>query len=344
MNIKYLSFFIVIALFSSCDENADKELNSIPLVETEIDPLPSWNEGPTKTAIIEFVEDVVNEESPNFVEVSDRIATFDNDGTLWSEQPMYFQLAFAIDRIKALSPEHPEWQNTQPFKGAIEDDLSAIMESGIEGLIELVMKSHAGMSNEDFELIVNEWLAVAKHPRFNVTYDELVYQPMLELLTYLRANEFKTFIVSGGGVEFMRAWVEGSYGIPPYQVVGSSIKTEFQLDENGANIMRLPEIDFIDDKDAKPVGINKFIGKRPVFAAGNSDGDLQMMQYAAGGLGSRFMLYVHHTDSIREWAYDKNSHIGRLDAGLFEAKRNGWTVIDMVNDWKVIYPFELVNE
>ncbi len=305
------------------------------------DPLPSWNEGTTKAAIINFVEDVTKEESPYFIEVNRRIATFDNDGNLWSEQPIYFQLFFAIDRVKQMALEHPEWTEEQPFKAVLEDDIPALLHSGEHGLLKLVMASHAGNTTEEFQSIVQDWISNARHPRFDRPYNELIYQPMLELLQYLRDNDFKTFIVSGGGIEFMRAWVEEAYGIPPEQVVGSSIKTEFVVEDGVPRIRRLPQLDFIDDKAGKPLGINKFIGRRPVFASGNSDGDLQMLQWTAAGKGKRFALYLHHTDSIREWAYDRNSHIGRLDKGLDEAKEKSWTVIDMKKDWKVVYPFEL---
>jgi hypothetical protein len=304
-------------------------------------PLPSWNEGDTKNAIMAYVDNVTLEGSANFIPVVDRIATFDNDGNLWSEQPAYFQLFFAIDRIKALAPEHPEWKTTQPYQSVLEDDMTTLMSYGEHGLIEIVMASHAGNTVEDFEHIVKDWLATAKHPRFKRGYSELVYQPMLELLAYLRANDFKTFIVSGGGIEFMRPWVEGVYGIPKNQVVGSSIKTEFVMEDGVAKIKRLPELDFIDDKEGKPVGINKFIGRKPVFASGNSDGDLQMLQYTDSNSYPSFQLYLHHTDAEREWAYDRESSIGRLDKGLDEANAKGWTVIDMKNDWKTIYPFQM---
>lgn len=305
------------------------------------DPLPSWNEGETKASIVNFVTDVTTPGSPNFIEVADRIATFDNDGNLWSEQPAYFQLYFAIDRVKELADQHPEWRTEQPFKAVLEDDLQTLASFGEHGLLELVMATHANMNTDEFETVVIEWLSAATHPRFKRPYTELVYQPMLELLDYLRDKNFKTFIVSGGGIEFMRPWVEEVYGIPKDQVVGSSIKTEFVYKDGKASIKRLPEIDFIDDKAGKPVGIHRFIGRKPVFASGNSDGDLQMLQWTASGTGKRFMLYLHHTDEVREWAYDRDSHIGRLDKGLDEAKERGWTVIDMKKDWKVIYPFEL---
>jgi phosphoserine phosphatase len=306
----------------------------------QTDPLPSWNEGNTKQAIIDYVMDVTKEESENFIPVSDRIATFDNDGNLWSEQPMYFQLLFAMDRIKVLAPEHPEWKTQQPFKAVLDNDMKELSKYEVPGILELVMGSHAGMTTEEFEAIVKDWLATARHPRFDRPFTDLVYQPMLELLQYLRDHDFKTFIVSGGGIEFMRPWVEEIYGIPPDQVVGSSIKTEFDYNNGNPVIKRLPEMDFIDDKEGKPIGIHKFIGKKPVFASGNSDGDLQMMQWTASNEYKSFMLYLHHTDGDREWAYDRESHIGRLDKGLDEAKEKGWTVIDMKEDWKIIYPFE----
>ena len=335
------ALILVIALITSSACTPKKVDHTYDATTISIDPLPSWNEGKTKTDIIDFVEAVTDPASPFFIKVTDRIATFDNDGNLWSEQPMYFQLFFAIDRVKQLTPDHPDWKSQQPFKSVLENDLPSILSSGEKGLLELVMATHAGMTTEEFSDIVKDWLSKSRHPRFDQPYNKLVYQPMLELLDYLRANDFKTFIVSGGGVEFMRAWVENAYGIPPDQVVGSSIKTKFDYNDGNPVIRRLPEIDFIDDKEGKPVGINKFIGKRPVFASGNSDGDLQMLQYTAGGKGKSFMLYLHHTDSVREWAYDRDSHIGRLDKGLDEAQKNNWTVIDMKKDWKVIYPFEL---
>ena len=305
--------------------------------------LPSWNDGATKAAITSFVEAVTNENSPDFIPVNQRIATFDNDGNLWAEQPMYFQLFFAIDRVKQMAVDHPEWNQEQPFKAVLEEDFPALVESGEHGLLKLVMATHAGNTPEQFQEIVKGWLATARHPRFDRPFTELVYQPMLELLQYLRDNQFKIFIVSGGGIEFMRAWVEEAYGIPSHHVVGSSIKTEFLMENGEPVIRRLPELDFIDDKAGKPLGINKFIGQRPVFASGNSDGDLQMLQWTAAGKGPRFALYLHHTDSLREWAYDRNSPVGRLDKGLDEAHEKGWTVIDMQKDWKVIFPFELTN-
>ena len=304
------------------------------------DPLPSWNEGKSKQQILDFVKDVTTASSSNFIPPGERIATFDNDGTLWSEQPAYFQLLFAIDRVKALAPNHPEWKEQQPFKSVLENDMAALAASGTKGLLQLVMASHAGMTTAEFEKIVQDWLATAKHPRFKRPYTDLVYQPMLELLDYLRANAFKTYIVSGGGIEFMRPWVEQVYGIPPEQVVGSSIKTKFTVRDGTPVIVRLPEIDFIDDKAGKPIAIHKFIGRRPIAAIGNSDGDLQMLQWTAAGKGRQLMIIVRHTDPDREWAYDRKSTIGRLDKALDEANARGWTVVDMKKDWNVIYPFE----
>jgi phosphoserine phosphatase len=307
------------------------------------DPLPSWIKGSAKQAILDFVQDVTNPTCDCFVAVPDRIAVFDNDGNLWSEQPAYFQLYFAWDRVREMAPLHPEWSTQQPFQSILEDDLETFMSFGEFGILEVVMATHAGNTTEEFEESVKQWLLRARHPRFDRPFTELVYQPMLELISYLQANDFKTFIVSGGGIEFMRPWVEEVYGIPRDQVVGSSIKTEFVMFEGEAQIRRLPELDFIDDKAGKPVGIHKFIGRKPIFCSGNSDGDLQMMQYTDSGEGSRFMLYLHHTDAEREWAYDRESPIGRLDKGLDEALEKGWTVIDMKDDWKVIYPFQLTS-
>jgi len=305
------------------------------------DPLPSWREGATKQALLEFVAAVTTSGSKSFVPESERIAVFDNDGTLWSEKPLYFQLVFALDRIRELAPQHPEWKTQQPFKAVLERDLDAVVASGKEGLVQLVMASHAGMTTAEFEALVRDWIAKARHPRFDRPYTELVYQPMLELLAFLRSKGFKTFIVSGGGIEFMRPWVESVYGIPPEQVVGSSIETKFERRDGGPVLVRLPKVDFIDDKEGKPVGINKFIGRRPIAAFGNSDGDLEMLQWTTAGEGARFGLLVHHTDAEREWAYGRNSHVGRLDHALDEAPRRGWTLVDMKRDWKVVYPFEL---
>lgn len=303
--------------------------------------LPSWNDVASKKNIIAYVTDVTNSESPNFIEIKDRIATFDNDGNLWAEQPAYFQLYFAIDRIKAMAVDHPEWKSEQPYQAILENDMKALMAQGEKGLVQVLMTSHTGNTQEEFKADVKSWIATAKHPTLNVGYDELVYQPMLELLTYLRANDFKTYIVSGGGVDFMRAFVTEIYGIPEEQIIGSRIKTEFDYNDGNPQIKRLAGLDFNNDKEGKPLNIQKIIGKKPVFSSGNSDGDLQMMQFAASNTLKSFMLYVHHTDEVREWAYDRDSHIGKLDKGLDEAEANGWTVVDMKNDWKVIYPFQL---
>ena len=304
------------------------------------DLLPSWNEGKARQSIIDFVAKVTREDSPDFVPPAERIATFDNDGTLWSEQPMYFQLMFAIDRVKALAPLHPEWKDKEPFASLLKGDVNTALAGGEHAMLEIVMATHAGNTTEEFETIVKDWLATARHPTTKRPYTEMVYQPMLELLAYLRANGFKTFIVSGGGIEFMRPWSERVYGIPPEQVIGSSIKVKFEIRDNKPVLVRLPELDFFDDKEGKPIAIHQQIGRRPIAAFGNSDGDLQMLQWTTAGQGPRFALYVHHTDTEREWAYDRNSSIGRLDKGLKEAKAKGWTVVDMKQDWKVIYPFE----
>ena len=304
------------------------------------DPLPSWNDTAPKKSIIEFVEKVTKAGSADFVPVPERIATFDNDGCLWAEQPMYFQVIFIFERIKALAPEHPEWKSTEPFASVLKDDVKGALAGGEKAVLEMAMATHAGMTTEEFEKIANDWITTAKHPKTGKLYTEMVYQPMLELLAYLRANEFKTFIVSGGGIEFMRPWSERVYGIPPEQVVGSSIKTKFEMRDGKPVIVRIPEMNFIDDKEGKPIGIQSHIGRRPIASFGNSDGDLQMHQWTQAGDGPRFSLYVHHTDAEREWAYDRDSHIGRLDKGLDEAKKNGWTVVDMKNDWKKIFAFE----
>ncbi len=304
------------------------------------DPLPSWSDTAPKEAIIAFVDNVTTPGSAAFVPVPERIAVFDNDGTLWAEQPMYVQLAFALDRVEALAPQHPEWKNKEPFASLLRGDLTGALAGGEHAILDIVMATHAGMTTEEFEQTVKDWLATARHPKTTKPYTEMIYQPMLELLAYLRANGFKSYIVSGGGIEFMRPWTEEVYGIPPEHVVGSSIKTKFELRDGRPVLMRLPELDFIDDKAGKPVGIQKFIGRRPIAAFGNSDGDLQMLQWTAAGKGARLMLIVHHTDAEREWAYDRQSSIGRLDHALDEAKAKGWTVVDMKRDWKVIYPFE----
>jgi len=313
----------------------------VPAMSTQAaDLLPSWNDGPSKQAIIEFVNATTDKTSPKFVPPEERIATFDNDGTLWAEQPMYFQLLFALDRVKALAPQHPEWKDQEPFASLLKGDVKGALAGGEHALLEIVMATHAGMTTEEFTQTVKDWIATAKHPKTGRLYTEMVYQPMLELLATLRANGFKTFIVSGGGIEFMRPWTEKVYGIPPEQVVGSSIKTKFEMRDGKPVLTRLAEVDFVDDGPGKPVGINSHIGRRPIAAFGNSDGDLEMLQWTAAGGGKRFCLYVHHTDAEREWAYDRQSHIGKLDKGLDEAKAKGWTVVDMKNDWKRIFAWE----
>ncbi|MBI1346446.1 haloacid dehalogenase-like hydrolase [bacterium] len=307
------------------------------------DPLPSWNDSATKTAIMDFVRKTTEEGGPQFVPADDRIATFDNDGTLWSEQPYYFQLAFALDRVKSLAPSHPEWKTKQPFQAVLENDMPTLMAAGERGLVELVMASHAGMTTTEFEVIVKDWITTAKHPKLQRPFTDLVFQPMLELLTFLRANGYKTYIVSGGGIEFMRPWVETVYGIPPEQVVGSSIQLKYEVRDGQPVLVRLPAIDFIDDKVGKPVGIQKFLGRRPIMAFGNSDGDFEMLEWTTAGDGPRFGLIVHHTDAAREWAYDRKSAMGRLDKALDAAPMRGWVVVGMKEDWKVIYPFETTS-
>ncbi|MGM4922175.1 HAD family hydrolase [Tardiphaga sp. 804_B3_N1_9] len=306
------------------------------------DPLPSWNDGGTKNSIVDFVARVTTPGGADFVTPAERIAVFDNDGTLWCEQPIYFQAAFALDRVKALAAQHPEWKQQQPFKAFLSGDRKALGEQGEKGLLTLVAAAHSGMTTDDFATSVADWLASAKHPRFNRPYNELIYQPMVELLTYLRANGFKTFIVSGGGVEFMRVWAEKAYGIPPEQVVGSTGVTKYQLDATGKpSLLKTAKVQFIDDGPGKPVGINMIIGRRPIFAFGNSDGDLQMLQWTAAGTGTRFMGLVRHTDAEREYAYDRQSKIGKLDKALDEATAKGWQVVDMKKDWKAVFPLKM---
>jgi phosphoglycolate phosphatase-like HAD superfamily hydrolase len=305
----------------------------------QTDPLPAWNDGAVKKSITDFVARVTTQGGSDFVPVPERIATFDNDGTLWTEQPYYFQIAFALDRIKAMAPRHPEWKNKQPFKALLEGDRKTFAAAGKNGLLQVIAVTHTGMTVEDFTKTVIDWTETARHPRFNRPYTELVYQPMLELLAYLRANGFKTFIVSGGGIEFMRPWTERVYGIPPEQVVGSSGVVKYQIGADGKpELMKLAKIEFVDDGPGKPAGINRFIGRRPIFAFGNSDGDLQMLQWTMAGQGPRFAGLVHHTDAEREYAYDRESKVGKLDKALDEATAKGWTVVDMKRDWKVVFP------
>ncbi len=303
-------------------------------------PLSSWNDGPAKKAILEFVAAVTDENTKDYVPAEERIAVFDNDGTLWVEYPMYTQVLFALDRVKKLAPQHPEWKTKQPFKALLEGDMKTVGASGMKGLMELIMASHAGMSGDGFEQEVAKWLATARHPHLDCLYKECLYQPQLELLAYLRANEFKTFIVSGGGIQFMRPMTLKAYGIPPWQVVGSSIVSEFKTRDGKPAVVRMPKIDFIDDKAGKPVGIYQHIGRRPILAFGNADADMQMIQYTMAGEGRRLGLFLHYTDADREYAYDRDSHVGKLDKALDQADANGWIVVDMKNDWNRVFPFE----
>jgi haloacid dehalogenase-like hydrolase len=312
--------------------------------QTAADPLPSWNDGRAKQSILDFVAAVTRQGSPYFVPELQRIATFDNDGTLWVEQPLYTQLVFAIDRVKALAPNHPEWKAKQPFKAALEGDINALLVSGEHGLVELILATHTGMTVEEFENVVEAWLATARHPRFKRPYTDLVYQPMLEVLAYLRSNGFQTFIVSGGGIEFLRPFTVQVYGVLPQQVVGSSVKTRFEMRDGRPMLFRLPQVNFVDDKAGKPVGINEHIGRRPIAAFGNSDGDLEMLQWTTlAGNRRRLGLIVHHTDAVREYAYDRQSRVGRLDKALDAATINGWTVASMKDDWKEIFPTSIAR-
>jgi phosphoglycolate phosphatase-like HAD superfamily hydrolase len=303
-------------------------------------PLPSWNDGATKASIINFVARVTRAGGQDYVIPEKRIATFDNDGTLWSEQPYYFQLEFALDQIKALAPQHPEWLDQEPFKSVLAGDVKSVFAGGLPELMQLVIATHSGMTTEHFESMAREWLATKRHPKTNRLYTEMVFQPMLELLAYLRANGFKTFIVSGGGIEFMRTFAEITYGVPPEQVIGSSGKLRFEMRGDGPVLVKLSEIAVIDDKLEKPAGIQNHIGRRPIASFGNSDGDLEMLQWTVAGKGARFAMLVHHTDEVREWAYDRKSRFGQLDKALDEANARGWAVADMKNDWRRIFPFE----
>ena len=312
------------------------------VVVGQADPLPSWNDTAPKRASLDFVARTTSVGGPDFIPPLERIATFDNDGTLWAEQPIYFQFAFAIDRVHELAPRHPEWQTTEPFRSILAGDMANLLNAGEKGLLEVIAATHAGLTTEDFGKAVHSWIDRARHPRFKRPYTDLVYQPMLELLAFMRGNGFKTFIVSGGGIEFMRPWTEKTYGIPPEQVIGSSGVTKYEFRKDGKpELMKLAKVEFIDDGPGKPVGINRFIGRRPFFAFGNSDGDKEMLEWTAAGDRVRYMGLVHHDDAEREWAYDRNSPVGRLDKAWDEAVKRGWTVVSMKNDWKVIYPFEM---
>jgi phosphoserine phosphatase len=324
-------------------DDAAPSTESLPRTQ---EPLPSWNDGPAKTSIVEFVTKVTTAGSPDFVPFPERIATFDNDGTLWCEQPLPVQFFFALDRVKALAPQHPEWKTNEPFASLLNGDLKTALAGGDHALLELLMATHAGMTTEEFERIVKGWIATAKNPRFNQLYTACVYQPMLELMTYLRANGFKVFIVSGGGIEFMRPWAEKVYGIPPEQVVGSSVKTKFEIHDGKPVLMRLPELNFNDDKDGKPIGINQHIGRRPIAAFGNSDGDREMLEYTKAGDGARLAMLVLHDDAVREYAYGPakglpGTKMGAFTPALYEqAKKDGWAVISMKDDWARVFAFE----
>jgi phosphoserine phosphatase len=312
-------------------------LNFVTGIVRADDPLPSWNDGKAKQSIITFVERVTTEGSPDYVVPAERIATFDNDGTLWCEQPMYVQAFFVLDRIKQMAPQHPEWKDKEPFASVLKGDRKSALAGGEHAVVALMAAAHSGMTTDEFEKNVTDWITTAKHPKTGKLFTEMAFQPMLELLTYLRANGFKTFIVSGGGIEFMRPWAERVYGIPPEQVVGTSGGLKFEMRDGVPVILKTPELVLNDDKEGKPVGIQRHIGRRPIAAFGNSDGDLQMLQYTAAGSGPRFCLYIHHTDAEREYAYDRESHVGKLDKGLDEAVAKGWTVVNMKNDWKTIF-------
>ncbi len=327
MRIRQLTFIAAAALFAVTR-----------IAAAQSDPLPSWHDGASKSAITAFVEKVTQAGSPDFIPPAERIATFDNDGCLWSEQPVYFQLLFALDRVQAQAADHPEWKTVEPFKSAIAGDLKGVIAGGMEGLAKIIAATHGNVPAQEFADAARDWLATARHPKTDMLYVEMVYQPMLELLEYLRANDFKTFIVSGGGIDFLRVFAEKTYGVPPEQVVGSSITAKYELRDGVPTIVKLPEGLFVDDKEGKPVGIYQHIGRRPVFAAGNSDGDFQMLEYTTTGEGPRLGLIVHHTDAEREWAYDRDSHIGKLDRGLDEAAERGWILVDMKKDWRKIYP------
>lgn len=334
-----LAVALAAALLGGCAAQPDAEPPAAePAARPEARALPSWRDGPSRTAILRFIDEVTRPGSPYWVPVPERIAVFDNDGTLWIEQPVYVQLAFALDRVRALAPEHPAWRTTSPYREALAGDVSAVLGGGKRGLLELVMTTHTGMTPDAFQAIAASWLETARHPRFDRPYPELVYQPMVELLELLRLHGFQTFIVSAGGVEFMRAFSEGAYGIPPQQVVGSSVKLAYEADDGAPRLVRQPELFFVDDGPAKAVGIGTFIGRRPIAAFGNSDGDLEMLEWTTAGSGLRLGALIHHTDAEREYAYDRNSQIGRLDEALDAAGPNGWLVIDMARDWSRVFP------
>ncbi len=330
-----VSFVFLLTPIGCRDQSSPQTVQQVPK-----DPLPSWNDTAPKKNILAFVEKVSKEGSPDFVAPADRIATFDNDGTLWVEAPVYTQVVFAFDQVKRMAPQHPEWKNKQPFKGILDGDMKSVLATGEKGLVAVTIAASTGMSNQEFHQSISDWIAQAHDRRFNRTYTELAYQPMVELLAYLRANGFKTYIVSGGDIDFMRPWTDKAYGIPAEQVVGTSMKTQLQSQNGAPVIMRLPQLNFLDDGPGKPVGIDNYIGKRPIAAFGNSDGDQQMLEWTATGAGPRFMLLVHHTDAAREYAYDRTSAVGKLDKALDEANAKGWTVVSMKDDWNKIFAFQ----
>jgi phosphoserine phosphatase len=336
--MRLITFVFVALLVTACVNQDQEGPDQIDQVSAVLKPLASWAEGASRDAIIQYVEEVTDEASDNFIPVAERIAVFDNDGTLWSEQPLYFQLFFAFDRMKYLADRHPEWSQTQPYQSVLEDDMETLMGYGLEGLLQVAMATHTGMTTDEFDQSVQAWIDTARHPQKDVPYTDLIYQPMQELITYLEANGFKVFIVSGGGIDFMRVWVEEVYGLPRDQVVGTSIQKEYDYNDGEPVIRRLAEIDLIDDKGGKPVGIDRYIGRKPVLAGGNSDGDLEMMRWTDANSHPSLKLYVHHTDSVREWAYDRDSHIGGFNKALDEASEKNWLIISMKDDWKRIYP------
>ncbi|TDK45422.1 HAD family hydrolase [Algoriphagus formosus] len=332
---KYLLVFLISFLTFACSQTPQNNQSSL----TKAEPfLESWNEGVSKKAIEDFIKNTTDPNSPDFIPEKDRIAVFDNDGTLWAEQPMYFQLYYAIDFIKKNASDHPEWSKIESIQAILQDDLKAALDGGTQAILELVMVSHSDMTAEEFAQSVRSWLQESRHPQTGKPYNQMIYQPMVELLELLRANDYKTFIVSGGGIDFLRVWAEEAYGIPPYQVVGTSLKAKYEEQNGKMEIIKIPELNFIDDKEGKPVGIHQHIGMKPIIAGGNSDGDYQMIEYTTQGSGPSLGIYIHHTDSIREYAYDRESHVGRLDKGLDDAARLGWLVVDMAKDWKTIYP------
>lgn len=337
---KLVVLSIVLSTLFACSEEKTKEDSKKESKVQKTDPLPSWNEGENKKRIIQFVENAKDEANENFIPVDKRIATFDNDGTLWAEKPVYFQLIFALGQIHKMAENHPEWKDEAPYKHVLNKDMESLLKEGKEGLMKIIMTTHADISVEEFQKQVKEWLGVAKHPKFNVLYSEMTYLPMQELIDYLKANDFKVYIVSGGGIDFMRAWAPETYGIPEEQIIGTSLKSEFVKNDTGTVVMKQGELEFLDDKEGKPVAIQKFIGKKPVIAVGNSDGDLAMLEYCADNDLPSLPIYIHHTDEDREWAYDRKSPIGQLSKGLDEAKAKNWVIADMKTDWKTIFKFK----